>query len=406
MNQIKKTILFVDDDPLIIRGFKRSSLEYQKSWDVYFCTSASEALDFLSHHRVEFLITDIRLPGIDGVELLNKISQHYPQIVRFVISGHSDNQRVLHSTRTAHQYISKPVDMNLLWQTIERSSRLRDLLEDKQLLRIITGIKRLPSLPNLYLQLVSEIQSSNPTPKTIGDIIAKDVTMTAKILQLVNSASFSLQKKVTNPQKAVTILGINTIKALVLSIHVFSEFQGSLTNLLNIDELWRHSIMVGDLCREIARNTSMDAQMQEDAQVLGVLHDIGKLIQLKIPNFYSELKVAIYKGTKWLDGEYQILGVSHAEIGAYLLGIWGLPDPIVEGVCFHHTPQKIVNPYFDVTAIVHVADGLYHYEASVEKKPLTDYLDFSYLGKIKVLDKLDTWADICKRIVQQQSRRN
>lgn len=406
MNQYKKTILFVDDDPLVVRGFKRSSLEYQKNWDVYFSTTASEALDFLSHHHTEFLITDIRLPGTNGIELLNKVSQHYPQIVRFVISGQSDNQMVLHSTRAAHQYVSKPVDMNMLWLTIERSSRLRDLLSDKQLLRIITGIKRLPSLPNLYLQLVSEIQSSNPTPKTIGEIIAKDVTMTAKILQLVNSAFFSLQTKVTNPQKAVTILGINTIKALVLSIHVFSEFQGSMTNLLNIDELWRHSIMVGDLCREIARNTSMDAQIQEDAQVLGVLHDIGKLIQLKIPNFYNELKLALYKGGEWLENEYQILGVSHAEIGGYLLGIWGLPDPIVEGVCFHHTPQKIVYPYFDVTAIVHIADGLYRHEKAVEQKPLNSYLDFSYLEKIKVLDKLDVWSDICKRIVNPQSRRN
>jgi putative nucleotidyltransferase with HDIG domain len=395
-----RRVLFVDDDPLILRGYKRASEEIFEEWDVFFTPSGKDALTVLEQYPIDVIVTAIRMAGMDGIELLEQVRQLFPSTIRLALSGNVEDFRALKISRLAHQFLAKPCDLEHLKVVVERSCRLRDVLSDPQLISITTGTNRLPSLPSLYTRLMKALQSEDSSPQAIGEIISQDVSMTAKILQLVNSAFFGMPGRVTNTQRAVSLLGINTIKALVLGINVFSEYEGYSNQYFSIEELWQHSLVVGNFARAIARNSGLNAQLQEDAQVAGMLHDIGRLLQLKIPNFFRRIKVA--NGKVQLASEYKEFGVSHAEMGAYLLAIWGLPETIIEAVAFHHLPARQAKAEFGLVSILHVANGLYYQvmpAANQASQP--PLIDMDYLQQIKMVSHLQEWESLCRKLVNQ-----
>ncbi len=230
-------ILFVDDDPLVLQGLKRSLEEYSDEWITEFSSTPKNALEKLSEQQFDAIVTDMHMPVMDGIQLLDLVSKTTPGVMRFVLSGNVTDTQVMRSTGLVHQMIPKPSDMDNIFNIVERACRLRDMLTNPQLLRLVTGIKNLPSVPLLYNRLLRELESPNVSTQSVGNIIAQDTAMTAKILQLVNSAFFGLSDNISSPQRAVTILGLNTVKALVLGIHVFSEYQGKSNLPISIDSL-------------------------------------------------------------------------------------------------------------------------------------------------------------------------
>ena len=357
MPKKKHYILFVDDDPLVLSGIKRSVGEYEDSWEVDFAPSPKEAIGKVSGNYYDAIISDMRMPGMDGNQLLDVVRRDRPDIMRFVLTGNTSDSQFMESAHLVHQIIPKPSDMERIFNIVERACRLRDMLKEPQLLRIITGINTLPSVPLIYNKLMKELQSENASTQSIGNIIAQDPAMTAKILQLVNSAFFGLSDNVSSPQRAVTILGLNTTKALVLGIHVFSEYQGRAKLPISIDVLWKHSLAVSSLAYQIARDLDFHTQEQEDVRISGILHDIGKLLLLKMPDFFQKVMLNKY-GLYPVEQEYSVLGTSHAEMGGYLLAMWGIPTPIVEAVTYHHRPNRQLVDKVDLVTILHIANGL------------------------------------------------
>ena len=392
MNQRKHLILFVDDDLLVLRGFQRSMDEYCHNWMAEFASSGKEALTKLSENSYDAIVTDMHMPVMDGIQLLDAVSRVTPGVIRFVLSGTPSDAQILKSAHLVHQMIPKPCEMEKIYDIVERACRLRDMLSAPQLLRIITGIKTLPSVPRLYNQLREQLQSDTISSQAVGNIIAQDAAMTAKILQLVNSAFFGLSENVNTPQKAVTILGLNTIKSLVLGIQVFSEYQGQKNLPISVDAIWENSLHVSCLAVSIARSLGLGAREREDARVSGVLLDIGMLLSFQIPGFFQNVKFN-KNGQTVIESEYQFLGTSHAEMGGYLLGIWGLPNFIVEAVTFHHLPdlqQAAVKP--DLLTSLHVANGLVNMCQVEAYKNYVAYLNLPYLQKLGLIERLDEWT--------------
>lgn len=397
----KRQIMFVDDDVYILKGYQRALEQYGTDWDVYFCVSGMEALNLLSKQPMDVLITDLRMPNMDGIILLEKVLQQYPAIIRMVMSGNVEEPDSFKAANLAHQLIAKPCDMMKIRSIVEETCTLRDRLSDKKLIKLITGIKSLPSVPTLYLQLLREFQAEQPTLSKVGEIISMDVAMTAKILQLVNSAFFSIPYKVSNVQQALSILGLNTIKALVLSVGVFSQYQNPSYSSFSIDELWQHSIFVGNLSRAIASSAGLNRMEQDETQMAGILHDVGKLIQSDIPGFYRMLSM----NTRFpeLQMEYHYLGTSHAEIGAYMLSLWGLPSGVVKAVAFHHNPAKETAFKIDTVASIYIANCLYYSEKPANKdKPVEYPMDMQYLEVIGAERQLEDWRYMAKRIFSGQ----
>ena len=396
----KHSILFVDDDALILRGLRRTMDEFCENWEADFAGSGSEALGKMAERSYDAIVTDMHMPGMDGIQLLEAVNQSTPGVIRFVLSGNTSDAQILKSAHLVHQMIPKPCAMEKIYDIVERACCLRDMLSAPQLLRMITGIKTLPSVPKLYARLLEQLQSETVSSEAVGNIIAQDTAMTAKILQLVNSAFFGLSENISSPQKAATILGLNTIKSLVLSIQVFSGYQDANRLPVSVDVVWLHSLHVSRLAFSIARSLDLSSQECEDARVSGVLHDVGILLGLQIPDFFQSVRFH-KNGHIVIESEYESLGTSHAEMGGYLLGIWGLPNSIVQAVAFHPLMGIPAAAQPDIVTTLHLANGLINMCELEADKLYTPYLNLPYLQKSGLIGYLDDWTLKARDVLQK-----
>jgi len=359
----KKQILFVDDEPMVLEAMRRMLRDKRNEWETIFATSGREALEILSKGKFDMLISDMRMAGMDGAQLLNEVKNRFPGIIRIILSGHADQDAVLKLVLPAHQYLSKPCDPETIKLTIARELQLNDLLTNDSIKHVISGIDTLPSRPSLYARIMEELRSPDASMGRIAEVISMDVGMTAKLLQLVNSAFFALSQHVSNLMQAVSLLGLDTIKTLVLSIHIFSQFDQEKLPVLNIAHIWKHSFMVGLFAKMIARAENQSQVQVDDALMAGLLHDAGKLVlAANFPREYVDIATLAEKESLTVgEAEGMVLkGTSHAEIGAYLMGLWGLPRSIVEAVAFHHRPHPDIMPSCNVALAVYIANLLEH----------------------------------------------
>jgi len=395
---VKKRILFVDDEDNLLQGLKRMLRSMRHEWDMAFAGGGREALDILAEEPFNVVVSDMRMPVMDGPQLLTEIKKKYPHMVRIILSGHSNMEHSIKSVEVAHQYLSKPCSAEELKKTINHACEMRNLLSNERLLEFVSKIEHIPSIPSLYLEIIEELHSPYASIKVVGEIISKDIGMTAKILQITNSAFFGLPQYITNPEHAAVFLGLDAIKGLVLATKVFSSFDQGKTEELRIDSLWRHSITVGAFARKIAQEEQCDKQVVDDSLVAGMLHDVGRLLMAThYPEEYKKmLAMAHNKNCILWEAERNILGTTHGEIGAYLLGLWGLPDSIIEALAFHHYPEKGVKKGFTPLTAVHMADILEHDASKSNEAGRISRVSKSYLSELGLLERVPHWRTICE----------
>ena len=391
-----KQILFVDDESKLLDGLKRSLRPMRHEWNMTFVSSGAEALKALEQAPFDVVVSDMRMPGMDGAQLLNEVQQRYPQIVRIVLSGHSDQEMIYQSIAATHQYLAKPCESELLRVAVMRACALRELLGNGSLRRLVTGMQQIPSQPALYAEIRREAESKNASIGTIGAIVSKDMGMTAKILQLVNSAYFGLRGTVSTAEQAVNLLGLDTVQALVLTVHVFSQFTLTHGSRFNMDRLWEASMETGSLARAIAKAEQAPALVIDQSYTAGLLHDVGMLVLAANvqARYEATLKTAHERGIPLWEVERQEFGASHAEIGANLLGLWGLGDSIVEAVTFHHHPSDCVGNTFSPLTAVHVANVLQQELSQQATGGIPSQIDFTYLDKIHMTNRLPHWREV------------
>jgi len=340
---------------------------------------------------------------MDGAELLERVRQKQPQTVRIVLSGYSDRETVLRSVGTAHQYLAKPCDSELLRKVIARACGLRQFLAQERLTALAAQMSTLPSLPDLYHKVLVELQSPNGSIHTVGELVAQDVGMTAKVLQLVNSAYFGLQQPIADPVQATIFLGLDTVRALVLAVGVFAELEQCQLAEMNLVQLWQHSMRVCAFARHIALHWGSDARFVSESMMAGMLHDVGKLV-LAV-NFPLEYKKVVTRakeeGLSMQRAEEEHFGAGHAEVGAYLLGLWGLPDPVVEALAYHHTPSRCEGAQLSPLTAVHIAD-LVDQLLSSNGQSCGQELDQAHLSPLGVALPLSEWVTICTAACEQK----
>ncbi len=386
-------ILFVDDEPNIIQGLRRMLHSMRNEWKMKFVESGEEALKFLSAEQVDILITDMRMPKMDGARLLTIVREKYPRVVRIILSGYSEKEFIMKTSSTAHQFLAKPCSMETLKNTIKRIQNLRTLVCSEELKEKVVGLSNLPSLPNLYKKLDDELKSANVSLKNIGNIISHDITMTAKILQMVNSAFFGLPQKINDPIQAANFLGMDTIKSLILFHQLFSVFEKDNSIQDYLKTIWEHSFKVGILSKKMMALKFNENNIIEQAFVAGLLHDIGKVILIQMPAYQEKVKeFNMMSGREIRLIEQSLFGTDHGMVGSYLLGLWGLPDFVVESAAFHHSPSAMGDEQFSVLSAVHIS----HMKSEGEN------LDQDYLESIGVLDELEKFSEIVENIEELQ----
>ena len=402
MEDIKKRqVLFVDDEQLVLKGLQRMLHSMRHEWNMHFVTSGQAAMDIIDRHPIDAVVTDMQMPGMDGVQLLAEIMKRHPVIVRIILSGQLDQEMILKTVRSAHQHLAKPCDADLLKSTLAQAFALRDILVDDNLQKLVSRIESLPSLPSLYLEIMEELHSTNTSFHKVGQIIAKDVGMTAKILQMVNSAFFGLRRQIASPQEAVSYLGLETVKSLVLTAKIFSQFESKKISGFSLDDLWNHSMLTGIFAKIILQIENQTRDAINDAYMAGLLHDLGKLVLVQnLRDGYQQALTDARQSDRCLwEIENELFGTTHAEIAAYLMGLWGLKYPVVEAIAFHHNPRRCPQ-HMGILAAVHTADALAHDQVNTESNPSSD-VDTTYLTELNVMGRLPAWQSACQQTIQE-----
>ncbi len=391
---MKKSILIIDDQPQVLQTVHRYLQGMSAEWLIELTDNGKTALQMMALKPFDVVVCDLVMPGLDGTQFLNEVQQTYPQTTRIIMCWQTERSLLQRLFGVAHQYLFKPFDESTLINLLNGVLARSQLVNDDKLAGLVSQLKNVPSMPQIYVDLVREMRSENASLQRAGEIIAKDPGMTAKILQLVNSAFFGHRSGVSSPEEAAIYLGIETIKSLVLSLQVFSFFTRSQIKTFNINQIWQHSMATALLAKRVCMSIDSDMQMADEAFTAGLLHDLGKLVlAANLPVVYQEvLQICKQQSLNLADAERRKFGASHGEIGGFLLGLWGLPDSIIEAVSLHHNPGSAANQVIAPLTAVHVANALIHNpEEDVGSPP---ELDFDYLATLGLAHFIPHWNEL------------
>jgi len=362
-----------------------------------FAESGVEALTILDASPFDAIVSDMRMPGMDGAQLLDEVKNRHPELIRFVLSGHSDQELIMRSVGPSHQYLSKPCEPEVLKRHLGKAFALQQLLLSDNVRRLIAGMTSLPSLPDIYQAVIEELQSPDASIKTIGQLFEKDPGMSAKVLQLVNSAYFGIRRHIASPAEAANFLGLNIIKSLVLSEGIFSQFNPEIVRMLSLDVIKSHSLQIASAARNIARTEDVDECMIDQAFLAGLLLDMGSLIlAANLPEQYIKAReLQTTCGISIWAAEKEITGTTHAEIGAYTLGLWGIDNDVVAAVAYHHCPWLYPTTEFCALTAVYIATCLIDNNSQNNQETGFSEEGLAYLEKINPDNNISRWQEIC-----------
>jgi HD-like signal output (HDOD) protein len=398
---MKKHILFVDDERDILEGLRNRLRHHRQKWEMSFVESGSEALAALAREPFDVIVSDMRMPGMDGNALLQQVRETYPAVTRIVLSGHANEGAMLRAVATAHQYLLKPCDPGVLEGLVDRVCGLQDLLNEEGVKKAVGKIACLPARPAVYSQLLAALANEHSDPQSVAHILKQDGALCAQLLHVVNSAYFRLARPIINIEDAVVYLGLGTVRQLAMVADVFRQANAKpAIPEMPLDILQNHALLAGGIASALFTTPAQ----REAAFVAALLHDIGKLLLVtelpdRVRQVMSEMKSS---GSSMHDTEKRLFGATHAEIGAYLLGLWQLPFPIVEAVADHHTPGRIRQEDLELVAAVHVADVLANEQAEMTAGATERKweIDPACLEKLGGPAKLPGWREIAKSLAQ------
>ncbi len=386
-----KRILFVDDETSILDGLKRMLRPMRTEWEMAFAPGGEAALSLLEAAPFDVIVTDMRMPGMDGAALLEVVREKYPSLLRIILSGYTELQASLRAVPVAHQFLLKPCDPEMLRAGIARATSLGEVLDSKMLTGLVGAIRYLPSLPRVHLQLRAALSTPGASIDSIVAIVEQDVAVSAKLLQLVNSAFFGLARDVTDLRTAVSCLGLNVLHDLVVTLEVFRSFTpNEYVSGEYLEGFHEHSRLVA----RIAAGIAASAQLPPTVVLAALMHDVGKLViaERTPAHFARSLAQAGEERAPLYQIEEKLIHISHAEVGAYLLSLWGLPYTIVEAVAHHHHPRRVPQNKLDMLLVVYTANVLAHELHSAACAPL----DLDLIEQAGIAGKLPEWRRIAE----------
>jgi HD-like signal output (HDOD) protein len=389
VSALRKRVMFVDDERDVLDGLCDAMYCYDRGWRMRFAVSGEAALAELESEPADVIVTDLQMPGMDGTALLARVQERYPATIRIVLSGYADTGMVARAAMVAHRLLAKPCKADELGLVVERSCALHELTKQAELYRVTAAAGTLPSCPGLYMEITRLIADPATGPDEIAQAIELDTAMTAKVLQLANSAFFGIGRRVNRVRDAVVYLGVDAIKTLILSVEAVGKLAPTGVAGFSIEQFQLHATLVAS----IAAGILPKGAAQQDAITAALLHDIGVLISIADDRerWRRINEEAQRRQLPLQDVEQETQGITHAATGAYLLSLWGLPDGVVEAVAHHHDPGVVLGAGLDAVAAVHIADALAHEVQPFDGGPAPPMLDETFVDRLAVGTRLDEW---------------
>jgi putative nucleotidyltransferase with HDIG domain len=378
-------IVFADDEVHILQAMQRALHHMRSEWSMVFMSSGAAALDELAKTPADVIVSDMRMPGMDGWQLLSQVKKSAPQMVRLILSGHADPASIMRAVGVAHQYLAKPCESSALKSAISQTLALRRLLSTERLAQLVGRVDMLPSAPKAFQDILACLQQPTASLADAARIVGRDAAMTANVIKLVNSAFFGSRQPITTADRAVAYLGLDTLGALVLGHSAFKSGETTGIADFSLERLWQHSLDTAMAARTVALYEKWSRPKAEEAFLAGMLHDVGKVV------FATRAAIGIGDPAGSVADATVQMEMHHAEVGAYLLGLWGFPNCIVEAVAFHHTPSLAAGDGLTLPTLIHIADQLAHQRRAECAGPFERCLEAELLEKRGLVDRWSTW---------------
>jgi len=396
-----KYILFVDDEINILNSLKRSFYKNKGVWNMKFVSSGREAIDHMVNNRVDIMVTDMKMPDMNGVELLRTVQQRFPYIIRMALSGHADQELLVESIGLYHQYYTKPCDTIMLEEGINESFRLYDILRDNIAREIVTKARTLPVIPDIYIRIQQLLSDPETSIGDIAGMIEEDISLTTNILRLVNTPFFGLRSNIQDINHAVSLLGVDLIRNMILTVNVFEKSIVKIEGF-SLYELMKHSVRVANFCKVIAKHEGVHDRELDKYFISGLLHDIGKVIFYNgYAEEYKKIISSISESVNSINKSEKInMGVTHSQTGAYLLGLWGFDKDIVYAVANHH--GLMFDEYQEslLMNILMCANMLDHKLVRLNKHYVERELDYEIIDKLITRKKFESWTEVVRKCIE------
>lgn len=400
----QRKIVFVDDEVNVLQGLRRSLHALRSAWDMHFFDKPEDALGFMDESGApDIVVSDMRMPGMDGVEFLGEVMRRHPQTVRFALSGQVESDMLVRAYSVTHQFLNKPFDAQDLERHVARAFALRDHLGTGELNKKLMSLGGIPSMPMACQTIRRELLSDSPDLDAIAAAVEQDPGLSTKVLQIVNSSFLGLRHHIGSIKQACTLLGMGNIQNIVLLGSVVNiDEKKRLPRGAGLDSVWTDSLRLALYAQAIAREEGQPKPAQDDAYTAGLLHGVGKVLLVTelTDDFTKAFNHAQEKKISLMDAEREIFGSTHAEIGAYLLELWGIPAGVCRAIAFYDKPsacppeiceQTDAGDFSTLTAL-HIA----HRAANDAD------LDTTYLASVNSLDKADAWIAACKAVEPEE----
>ncbi len=360
-------VLIIGRDAGLDGGVEQALADLGVDWTITCVADATSALAHAQSNPVDVAVCELRPIGMEGTALLERIRSHHPEAARILLLDENEESQAMRALGTAHRLLNKPLRAEELLEAVEGIVELRELLTSPALQAAVGRIDKLPPPPKLYLALTRALDDPDVSPASLADLIQQDPAMAAKVLRLCNSAYFSGGRTISDVRTAVIRLGQQVLRRMVLATEVFSDAG---TSGVDRDAMRKRAMLSSQLAGKLIGSSSAEL-----ASTSALLAEVGLLLPgIELPDEH---------GNTSGDGPH------YAEAGAYLLGMWGLPMPIVEAVASHHQPRRAKARGFWIGGAVHVARAL------IAEQPI----DETYLASVGVLDKLPAWRKMAEDLL-------
>lgn len=349
-----KRILFVDDEVQILKSLARLFID--TDYDVLTAESGEDALKILENEEINLVVSDMRMPYMDGYQLLCEIRKKYPKVLRVILSGYADEKVIFKALQqnVSKLYMFKPWNNDALLKLVEQIFETEDLLSNRDLLLLVNNFGELPTIKSSYQRVIEMIDKDGEIFE-ISQEIERDLSISTKVLHIVNSAFYGI--KTGSVRQAVTYLGLQNIRSLILSTSIIDSMGNVGLKTDFLEELWKHAFLTNKVLHFLYEKC-LQKKMPESANSAGLLHNIGIVFMLKSfsDKYICLVREAEIEGLDMIEHEKTVFKATHQETGGYLLRWWDLPFPIVEAALYHHNPfdGRIVNS--ELVMGVHIAE--------------------------------------------------